>query len=133
MVARWSCVLVLVTLCSHPAHAQGLVDRFDGPSLEPGWLLSGQYASDAYATAAPGLRVALPATPHDAKGLLKTAIRSDDPVIFLEHKKLYNTKGEVPEEEYLIPFGQARQVTTGRDVTLVAAGYMVALAGEPWT
>jgi pyruvate/2-oxoglutarate/acetoin dehydrogenase E1 component len=78
----------------------------------------------------PGLHVVLPATPHDAKGLLKTAIRSDDPVIFLEHKKLYNTKREVPEEEYLIPFGQARQVTAGRDLTLVAAGYMVQLAAE---
>jgi pyruvate/2-oxoglutarate/acetoin dehydrogenase E1 component len=78
----------------------------------------------------PGLQVVLPATPQDAKGLLKTAIRSNDPVIFLEHKKLYNTKGEVPEEEYLIPFGQARKVTTGGDLTLVAAGYMVQLAGE---
>ena len=58
------------------------------------------------------------------------AIRDDDPVIFLEHKKLYNTKGEVPEEEYLLPFGQARLVTTGHDFTLVAAGYMVQLAGE---
>ena len=78
----------------------------------------------------PGLRVVLPATPHDAKGLLKTAIRSNDPVIFLEHKKLYNTKGEVPDGEYLIPFGQARKVTAGRDLTLIAAGYMVQLAGE---
>jgi pyruvate/2-oxoglutarate/acetoin dehydrogenase E1 component len=78
----------------------------------------------------PGLRVVLPATPQDAKGLLKTAIRSEDPVIFLEHKKLYNTKGEVPEAEYLIPFGQARTVTVGKDLTLVAAGYMVQLAGE---
>jgi pyruvate/2-oxoglutarate/acetoin dehydrogenase E1 component len=78
----------------------------------------------------PGLQVVLPATPYDAKGLLKTAIRNNNPVIFLEHKKLYNTKGEVPEEDYLVPFGQARTVTTGRDVTLVAAGYMVQLAGE---
>jgi pyruvate/2-oxoglutarate/acetoin dehydrogenase E1 component len=78
----------------------------------------------------PGLHVVLPTTPADAKGLLKTAIRCNDPVIFLEHKKLYNTKGEVPEEEVLIPFGQARQVTTGGDLTVVAAGYMVHLAAE---
>jgi pyruvate/2-oxoglutarate/acetoin dehydrogenase E1 component len=73
----------------------------------------------------PGLFVVLPATPYDAKGLLKTAIRNNNPVIFLEHKKLYNTKGEVPEEEYLVPFGKARVVTPGKDITVVAAGYMV--------
>ena len=67
----------------------------------------------------PGLKVAVPSTPHDAKGLLKTAIRDDNPVIFLEHKVLYFTKGEVPEGEYTIPFGQADVTREGTDVTVV--------------
>jgi pyruvate dehydrogenase E1 component beta subunit len=74
---------------------------------------------------APGLRVALPATPYDAKGLLKTAIRSDDPVVFLEHEMLYSTKGEVPEEEYLVPFGVAEVKRPGRDVTIVSWSRML--------
>ena len=78
----------------------------------------------------PGLQIVIPATPYDAKGLLKTAIRDNNPVIFLEHKKLYNTTGEVPQEEYLIPFGAARLVTVGRDVSLIAVGYMVHLASQ---
>lgn len=76
----------------------------------------------------PGLKVAIPATPFDAKGLLKTAIRDDNPVIFLEHKKLYNTKGETPEYDYRLPFGQARLALAGKDVTLIAAGYTSLLA-----
>ncbi len=73
----------------------------------------------------PGLRVVVPTTPYDAKGLFKTAIRSDDPVIFLEHKLLLNNKGPVPEEEYLIPFGQANVARVGKDVTVVALAAMV--------
>lgn len=72
----------------------------------------------------PGLQVVMPATPYDAKGLLKTAIRDDGPVIFIEHKKLYMTEGEVPEEEYLIPFGQADIKRTGKDVTIVTYSFM---------
>jgi acetoin:2,6-dichlorophenolindophenol oxidoreductase subunit beta len=68
----------------------------------------------------PGLKVVLPATPYDAKGLLKTALRDDNPVIFIEHKLLYNTKGPVPEEEYAIPFGVADVKRSGRDVTVVS-------------
>lgn len=78
----------------------------------------------------PGLHVVLPSTPYDAKGLLKTAIRDDNPVLFLEHKKLYNVKGSVPEEEYEIPLGQGRVVCPGEDVTLVAIGYMAGLATQ---
>lgn len=78
----------------------------------------------------PGLYLAIPSSPYDAKGLLKTSIRDNNPVIFLEHKKLYNVKGEVPEEEYLIPLGQARVHSKGDDVTVVAIGFMVHLANQ---
>jgi len=73
----------------------------------------------------PGLRVVMPSTPADAKGLLINAIRDDNPVVFLEHKLLYNTKGEVPEGEYTIPFGQADIKREGKDVTVVATARMV--------
>ncbi|MFZ5945704.1 MAG: alpha-ketoacid dehydrogenase subunit beta [Bacillota bacterium] len=73
----------------------------------------------------PGLKVVLPSTPYDAKGLLKTAIRDDNPVVFFEHKLLYTVVGEVPEEEYTIPFGAADIKRTGKDVTIVATGLMV--------
>ncbi len=73
----------------------------------------------------PGLRVVVPSTPHDVKGLLKTAVRCDDPVLFIEHEGLYNTRGEVPEEEYLLPFGVADIKRPGRDVTVVAWSRMV--------
>jgi pyruvate/2-oxoglutarate/acetoin dehydrogenase E1 component len=72
-----------------------------------------------------GLLVAVPSTPYDAKGLLKTAIRGDNPVFFCEHKLLYPIEGEVPQEEYLIPFGVADVKREGSDVTVVATLYMV--------
>ena len=68
----------------------------------------------------PGIKLAMPTTPHDAKGLLKTAIRDNNPVVFLEHKLLYFTKGTVPEEEYEIPFGKAEIRRHGKHVTIVA-------------
>src|SRR5258708_1584727 len=67
----------------------------------------------------PGLTVVLPATPADAKGLLKSAIRSDDPVIFIEHENLYGERGEVPEGEHLVPLGKAEIKRPGADVTLI--------------
>lgn len=73
----------------------------------------------------PGLYVAVPSTPYDAKGLLKTAIRGDNPVFFCEHKLLYPVEGEVPEEEYTIPFGVTDVKRKGSDVTVVATLYMV--------
>ena len=73
----------------------------------------------------PGFRVIVPSTPRDAKGLIKTAIRCDDPVFFLEHKSLLNARGPVPEEEYLIPFGQAAVAREGNDATIIAIAYMV--------
>ena len=71
-------------------------------------------------THTPGLKVALPATPYDAKGLLKSAFREKNPVIFIEHKLLYATKGPVPEGEYIIPLGQAEVKRSGQDVTLIS-------------
>jgi pyruvate/2-oxoglutarate/acetoin dehydrogenase E1 component len=73
----------------------------------------------------PGLYVAVPSTPYDAKGLLKTAIRGEDPVFFCEHKLLYPVEGDVPEEEYLSPLGVADIKREGSDVTVVATLYMV--------
>ncbi len=73
----------------------------------------------------PGLKLVMPSTPYDAKGLLKSAIRSDDPVIFLEHKLLYMTRGDVPGEEYTIDFGRADVKRKGGDVTVIAWSNMV--------
>ncbi|RQS32443.1 alpha-ketoacid dehydrogenase subunit beta [Burkholderia sp. Bp8992] len=78
----------------------------------------------------PGLKVVCPATPYDAKGLLIQAIRDNDPVIFLEHKLLYTREGDVPEESYAIPFGEANVVRDGDDVTIVTYGRMVHLATD---
>jgi pyruvate dehydrogenase E1 component beta subunit len=92
---------------------------------------------ESFFTHVPGLKVACPSNPYDGKGLLKTAIRDDNPVIFFEHKLLYGSKGArkepggmevlgyVPEEEYLIPFGQAKIVRPGRDITIIANLLMV--------
>lgn len=81
-------------------------------------------------THVPGLKVALPSSPYDAKGLLIQAIREDDPVIFCEHKAIYELAGDVPEESYAIPFGEANVVRDGDDVTIVAFGRMVHMATE---
>ncbi len=81
-------------------------------------------------THVPGLKVVMPSTPYDAKGLLIQAIRDDDPVVFCEHKALYATEGDVPQESYAIPFGEANIVREGSDITVVALGRMVLLADE---
>ena len=78
----------------------------------------------------PGLKCVVPSTPYDAKGLLIQAIRDDDPVIFCEHKALYQIEGDVPEESYTLPFGEANYVREGDDVTVVALGRMVHMASE---
>lgn len=80
---------------------------------------------EAWFAHVPGLKVVMPASPYDAKGLLKSAIRDNNPVIFIEHKGLYNEKGEVPEEEYLIPLGKADIKREGKDCTVVATSIMV--------
>ncbi|HET8679030.1 MAG TPA: alpha-ketoacid dehydrogenase subunit beta, partial [bacterium] len=95
-----------------------------------GVQLSAQHSQSLEATYAhfPGLHVVAPATPADAKGLLRTAMRGTDPVIFLEHAALYGTKGEVPEGDFAIPFGQAEIVRSGQDVTIVAYSRMVSVS-----
>jgi pyruvate dehydrogenase E1 component beta subunit len=78
----------------------------------------------------PGLKVAVPSTPYDAKGLLKTAIRDENPVAFFEDKMMYKLKGPVPEDEYTIPFGVADIKRAGTDITIVATSSMVHAALE---
>lgn len=73
----------------------------------------------------PGLKVVMPSNPYDAKGLLKSSILDDNPVIFIEHKMLYNEKGLIPEQEYFVPLGQAEVKRAGKDVTIVATSLMV--------
>src|ERR687888_570348 len=81
-------------------------------------------------TSVPGLKVVVPSNAYDAKGLLIQAIRDDDPVIFCEHKLMYDLRAEVPDEPYVIPFGEANIVRDGDDVTVVALARMVHYAGE---
>jgi pyruvate dehydrogenase E1 component beta subunit len=76
----------------------------------------------------PGLKVVVPSSPYEAKGLLIQSIRDDDPVIFCEHKAMYDTTGDVPAESYTIPFGEANVARDGGDVTIVAIGRMVSVA-----
>ena len=85
---------------------------------------------ESYFLHCPGLKVVIPATPEDAKGLLKESIRDDDPVIFLEHEHLYNTRGEVPSEEYTTPLGKAALKRTGTDITIITYSNMVLTALE---
>ena len=102
---------------------------FRGPTGNAG-MLSSQHSQNFenwYANC-PGLKVVVPSTPADAKGLLKTAIRDEDPVIFMESELMYADKGEVPEEEYLIPIGQANVVRAGEHVTIVSFGKMMKVA-----
>lgn len=92
-----------------------------------GMQLGAQHSQnlEAWFVHVPGLKVVAPCTPYDAKGLLKSAIRDDNPVIFLEHELLYSTRGEVPEEEYLIPIGRADIKREGTDVTLISYSRML--------
>ncbi len=105
-----------------------------------GMSAAAQHSQSVYAmmTSIPGLKVVLPTTPADAKGLLTEALRGDDPVMFFEHKALFGVKGDVPDGDYRVPFGQARMVREGGDVSIITCGLMVSrsevvadkLAGE---
>jgi pyruvate dehydrogenase E1 component beta subunit len=87
-------------------------------------------ALEAWFTHVPGLKVIVPSNPYDAKGLLISAIRDPDPVLFFEHRELYSQRGPVPEDVYTVPFGQAAVLRKGSDVTLVAYSNMVIAANE---
>ena len=95
-------------------------------------LLAAQHSQclEAWFLHVPGLQVVVPSTAYDAKGLLKTALRGKDPVLFMEYKRLYTNEDEVPDEDYAIPFGQADVKREGSDVTIVATGPMVPKALE---
>ena len=97
-----------------------------------GWSAAGQHSDAIYSMMAhiPGIKTIVPSTPYDCKGLMISAIRDDDPVCFFEHITLYDTKGEVPEEEYTIPIGKADVKREGKDVTVVAIQKMVLHALE---
>jgi pyruvate/2-oxoglutarate/acetoin dehydrogenase E1 component len=99
-----------------------------GYGFTAGW--AGQHTGSIYGMfmGVPGLKVALPSTPADAKGLMATAVRDDNPVLYFLHYLLLLEQGEVPEGEYLVPFGQAAVRRAGTDVTLVATGWTVGLA-----
>lgn len=99
---------------------------FRGPTASAGQLgATHSQAFDNWYANTPGLKVIVPSTPYDAKGLLKSAIRDDDPVIFMESEQMYGDKGEVPEEEYLIPIGKADIKREGTDVTIVSFGKII--------
>ncbi|HRH11101.1 MAG TPA: pyruvate dehydrogenase complex E1 component subunit beta [Bacteroidia bacterium] len=104
---------------------------FRGPTASAG-MLSSQHsqAFENWYANCPGLKVVVPSNPYDAKGLLKSAIRDNDPVIFMESEQMYGDKGEVPEEEYIIPIGLADVKKVGTDVTIVSFGkiFKVAMA-----
>ena len=97
-----------------------------------GFNAAAQHSQTLHAlfTHIPGLKVVMPSNPYDAKGLLIEAIRDDDPVMFMEHKLMYDDKGEVPDESYTVPMGIANHTRDGGDVTICALGRMVNLANQ---
>ena len=96
---------------------------FRGPTASAGQLAATHsQAFESWYANCPGLKVIVPSNPYDAKGLLKSAIRDDDPVIFMESEQMYGDKGQVPNEEYLIPIGEAEVKKEGNDVTVVSFG-----------
>lgn len=99
---------------------------FRGPTASAGQLgATHSQAFENWYANTPGLKVIVPSNPYDAKGLLKSAIRDDDPVIFMESEQMYGDKGEVPEDEYLIPIGKADIKREGDDVTIVSFGKII--------
>ena len=99
---------------------------FRGPTASAGQLAATHsQAFESWYANCPGLKVIVPSNPYDAKGLLKAAIRDDDPVIFMESEQMYGDKGEVPEGEYILPIGVADIKRTGDDVTIVSFGKII--------
>ena len=99
---------------------------FRGPTASAGQLAATHsQAFESWYANCPGLKVIVPSNPYDAKGLLKAAIRDDDPVIFMESEQMYGDKGEVPEDEYILPIGVADIKRKGDDVTIVSFGKII--------
>ena len=99
---------------------------FRGPTASAGQLAATHsQAFESWFANCPGLKVIVPSNPYDAKGLLKAAIRDDDPVIFMESEQMYGDKGEVPEGEYILPIGVAEVKRAGSDVTIVSFGKII--------
>jgi len=99
---------------------------FRGPTASAGQLAATHsQAFESWYANCPGLKVIVPSNPYDAKGLLKAAIRDEDPVIFMESEQMYGDKGEVPEEEYILPIGVADIKRKGKDVTIVSFGKII--------
>ncbi len=132
---------VLVAIDQIINNAAKIRDMFAGMAEAPvvirtpqgaGQQLAAQHSQsfDVFFAHVPGLKVVAPAFPADAKGLLKASIRGRDPVIFLEHLSLYNTRGEVPDGDYTVPIGVAKVVRKGRDVSLIAHSRMTLVALE---
>ena len=99
---------------------------FRGPTGSAGQLGATHSQSfDSWYANCPGLKVIVPSNPYDAKGLLKSAIRDDDPVIFMESEQMYGDIGEIPDDEYLLPIGKSSIVNRGEDVTVVSFGKII--------
>jgi pyruvate dehydrogenase E1 component beta subunit len=129
-------LLALDQLVNHAAKIYGM---FGGQTSVPmvlrtpgggGQQLSATHSQnlEVWYAHVPGLKVVTPSTPADARGLLRSAIRDDDPVMFIENLALYNTRGEVPDDDYVIPIGQAAVVKAGTDITLIAYSRMAVVA-----
>jgi pyruvate dehydrogenase E1 component beta subunit len=104
---------------------------FRGPTASAGQLAATHsQAFESWYANTPGLKVVVPSNPYDAKGLLKSAIRDNDPVIFMESEQMYGDKGEVPEEEYLIEIGKASTRRSGSDVTIVSFGKIIKVVDQ---
>lgn len=127
------CIRAMDMICNHAAKTLYMSGGqfqcpivFRGPNGKgEGLAAQHSHALEAWFVHMPGLKVVLPATPLDAYGLLKSAIRDPNPVVFLEHAALYNVKGDLPEEEFLIPLGQAEVKRPGQHVTLVSYSRML--------
>ena len=98
---------------------------FRGPTASADSWCNHSQAFESWFANCPGLKVIVPSNPYDAKGLLKSAIRDDDPVIFMESEQMYGDKGEIPEGEYTLPIGVADIKRKGKDVTLVSFGKII--------
>lgn len=120
--ANWSYVFNGQVSC--PLVVRGIINRGGEQGAQH------SQAIQAFFMHVPGLKVVMPATPYDAKGLLISAVEDNNPVIYIDDRWLYTETGDVPEEPYSVPIGKANLVTTGNDITIVAVSYMVKLARE---